>query len=138
MAIPILIVDDDKATRQWLMSVLIAEGFTCYAARDPEEAEAYLQQSDIQLALVDIYLGRDNGVEFLKRIKMLRPDCDCVMMTAHASVETLAKSVRDGAVEYLGKPLQIDELVGCIRRLNRRREALLTWDRKGSQCRRGT
>ena len=124
MPIPILIIDDDKATRQWLVSVLIAEGFLCYAARDPEEAEAYLRQSDIQLALVDIYLGRDNGVEFLKRIKLLRPDCDCVMMTAHASVETLAKSVRDGAAEYLGKPLQIDELLGCIRRLNRRRQAV--------------
>lgn len=123
MPIQILIVDDDKATRQWLMSVLMAEGFVCHAARHPEEAEACLQQSDIQLALVDIYLGSDNGVEFLKRIKALRPGCDCVMMTAHASVETLAKSVRDGAVEYLGKPLQIDELLGCIRRLNQRREA---------------
>jgi DNA-binding NtrC family response regulator len=128
MAISILIIDDDKATRQWLMSVLIAEGFVCYAARDREEAEAYLQQADIQLALVDIYLGSDNGVEFLKRIKVLRPDCDCVMMTAHASVETLAKSVRDGAAEYLGKPLQIDELLGCIRRLNRHREAVSRLD----------
>jgi len=124
MPIPILIIDDDKATRQWLTSVLIAEGFVCYAARDRKEAEDFLQQSDIQLALVDIYLGSDNGVEFLKRIKALRPACDCVMMTAHASVETLAKSVRDGAAEYLGKPLQISDLLECIRRLHQRREGV--------------
>jgi DNA-binding NtrC family response regulator len=126
MPMEILLVDDDKATRQWLSSVLTAEGYICHAARDPQEAEAYLQQRNIQLALVDIYLGSANGVEFLKRIKALRPDCDCVMMTAHASVETLAKSVRDGAAEYLGKPLRVDELLACIERLKARREAAAT------------
>ena len=123
MPMEILIVDDDKATRQWLSSVLTAEGHTCHVARDPQEAEACLEHENIQLALVDIYLGSASGVEFLKRIKALRPDCDCVMMTAHASVETLAKSVRDGAVEYLGKPLRVDELLGCIEQLKARREA---------------
>ena len=95
----ILVVDDDRATRQWLSSVLAAEGHTCFTARDPREAEAQLQERPVQLAIVDIYLGSANGVEFLKRIKALRPDCDCVMVTAHASVETWAKSVRDGAAE---------------------------------------
>lgn len=119
----ILVVDDDRATRQWLSSVLAAEGHTCFTARDPREAEAHLQERPVQLALVDIYLGSANGVEFLKRIKALRPDCDCVMVTAHASVETLARSVRDGAAEYLGKPLRVDELLRCIERLTTRREA---------------
>jgi DNA-binding NtrC family response regulator len=119
----ILLVDDDKATRQWLSTVLTAEGHTCYTARDPREAEEHLRNRSIQLALVDIYLGNASGVEFLRRIKALQPECDCVMMTAHASVETLAKSVRDGAVEYLGKPLRVDELLGCVNRLSARREA---------------
>jgi DNA-binding NtrC family response regulator len=123
MPMEILLVDDDKATRQWLSSVLTAEGHTCYTARDPREAEEHLQQRNIHLALVDIYLGSANGVELLRQIKALQPQCDCVMMTAHASVETLAKSVRDGAVEYLGKPLRVDELLKCIERLSVRREA---------------
>ena len=123
MPMEILVVDDDRATRKWLSSVLSAEGYVCYAAGSPEEAEGYLQQREIELALLDIYLGSANGVEFLKRIKMLRPDCDCVMITAHASVETLANSVRDGAVEYLAKPLRIDELLVCVERLKKRREA---------------
>ncbi len=124
MPMEILIVDDDRATRQWLSSVLNAEGHTSYTARDLTEAEAQLQERTFQLALVDIYLGSANGVEFLKRIKELQPDCDCVMMTAHASVETLARSVRDGAVEYLGKPLRVDELLACIERLKTRQEGL--------------
>ena len=123
MPMEILLVDDDKATRQWLSTVLTAEGHTCYTARDPREAEEHLQHRTIQVALVDIYLGSANGVELLRQIKALQPNCDCVMMTAHASVETLAKSVRDGAVEYLGKPLRVDELLKCIERLSVRREA---------------
>jgi DNA-binding NtrC family response regulator len=124
MAKEILIVDDDRATRQWLGSVLGAEGYVCHGARSPEEAEEILRRAEIRLALVDSYLGDANGVEFLRRIKALQPDCDCVMMTAHASVETMAQSVKDGAVEYLGKPLRIDELLGLVHRLEERRQSL--------------
>jgi DNA-binding NtrC family response regulator len=123
MPIEILIVDDDKATRQWLCSVLEAEGYICHAAGSPQEAEDLLHHNEAQLALVDIYLGEANGVEFLPRIKALQPDCDCVMMTAHASVETMARSVKDGAVEYLGKPLRIDDLLRLVRRLEKRRQS---------------
>ena len=122
MPTEILVVDDDRATRQWLCSVLEAEGYVCHAARSPQEAEELLRRVEVQLALVDIYLGDANGVDFLRKIKTLQPDCDCVMMTAHASVETMAQSVKDGAVEYLGKPLRIDDLLGLVRRLETRRE----------------
>ena len=122
MPIEILIVDDDKSTRQWLCSVLAAEGYVCHGAGNPQEAEDLLRGREVQLALVDIYLGDANGVEFLQRIKAIQPDCDCVMMTAHASVETMAQSVKDGAAEYLGKPLQIDDLLGLVRRLEQRRQ----------------
>ena len=118
----ILVVDDDRATRQWLGSVLEAEGYVCHQARNRQEAESVLHRGEIDLALVDIYLGADNGVDFLRRIKTLQPNCDCVMMTAHASVETMARAVKDGAVEYLGKPLLIDDLLNLVRRLETRRQ----------------
>jgi len=123
MTTKILVVDDDRATRQWLCSVLDAEGYVCHAARNPKEAEDVLHHTEVQLALVDIYLGDANGVEFLQRIRGIQPDCDCVMMTAHASVETMAQSVKDGAIEYLGKPLHIDDLLGLVRRLEKRRQS---------------
>ena len=123
MATEILVVDDDKSTRQWLCSVLTAEGYVCHAAGNTREAEDLLGRHEVQLALVDIYLGDMNGVEFLRRIKNHQPDCDCVMMTAHASVETMAQSVKDGAVEYLGKPLRIDDLLSVVRRLEGRRRS---------------
>src|SRR5450631_465627 len=126
MPIEILIVDDDKSTRQWLCSVLAAEGYACQTVGNAQEAEDFLRCREVQLALVDIYLGDTNGVEFLQRIKAIQPDCDCVMMTAHASVETMAQSVKDGAAEYLGKPLQIDDLLGLVRRLEHRRQSRLS------------
>ena len=72
MPIEILVVDDDKATRQWLCSVLDAEGYVCHAARNTQEAEDILHRTEVQLALVDIYLGEANGVEFLQRIKAIQ------------------------------------------------------------------
>ena len=121
MPTEILVVDDDRATRQWLCSVLGAEGYVCHPARSAQEATELLGKLDLQLALLDIYLDGSNGVEFLRQVKAMRPDCDCVMMTAHASVETMAQSVKDGAVEYLGKPLRAEELLKLVRRLDVRR-----------------
>jgi DNA-binding NtrC family response regulator len=119
----ILVIDDDKSTRQWICTVLESEGYTCHAARNIVEAEVILRRQIVQLALVDIYLGDSNGVGFLPRIKSLQPDCECVMMTAHASVETMARAVKDGAAEYLGKPLRIDDLLELVRRLETHRES---------------
>ena len=120
-SLQVLVVDDDKATCQWLRSVLSAEGYKCQLAQSMEEAEAVLRESPIDVALVDIYLGRANGLELLEQVKALQPGCDCVVMTAHATMETVARSVAEGAVEYLGKPLLIDELLALVRRLEGRR-----------------
>lgn len=119
----ILIVDDDRATTQWLQTVLAAEGYSCDVAHNTEDAEALLRQKPVQLALIDIYLGEKNGLDFVPRIHAVHPDCDCVMMTAQASVETVTRSVVEGAVEYLGKPLLIDELLKLVHRLESRRVA---------------
>jgi DNA-binding NtrC family response regulator len=114
------VVDDDESTCQFLKSVLSAEGYGCEVAHGVEEAELLLRKGPIQLALVDIYLGKNNGLEFLERVKALQPQCSCVVMTARASVETVARSVAEGALEYLSKPLLIDELLTIVRRLESR------------------
>jgi DNA-binding NtrC family response regulator len=119
----ILVVDDDRAIGQLLHSVLSAEGYCCQVTQNESEAEAVLRQGIIDLALVDIYLGKTNGLDFLERVKAFQPECDCVVMTANASVETVARSVAEGAVEYLGKPLLIDELLALVRRLESRRRS---------------
>jgi DNA-binding NtrC family response regulator len=113
----VLVVDDDKSICRWLNAVLTAEGYECRTVRSVEDAEPLLHEGPIDLALLDIYIGQANGLEFLEKLKSLQPVCKCVMMTAHASVETVARSVSGGALEYLSKPLLIDELLALLRKL---------------------
>jgi DNA-binding NtrC family response regulator len=70
---------------------------------------------------VDLYLGTANGLNVLDLIKVLQPQSACVIMTAHATVETVARSVAGGALEYLGKPLMIDELLALVHQVEARR-----------------
>src|SRR5258708_13291386 len=118
----VLVVDDDKSICRWLNAVLTADGYECRAARSVDDAEVLLKEGRIDVALLDIYIGQSNGLEFLKKLKTLHPDCKCVVMTAHASVETVARSVAGGALEYLSKPLLIAELLALLRSLTRPRQ----------------
>jgi DNA-binding NtrC family response regulator len=113
----ILVVDDDEATRKFLESVLVAEGYDCQLAESLSSAEARLREDQIDLALVDLYLGTANGLNVLDLLKVIQPQCKCVMMTAHATLETVARSLGGGAIEYLAKPLLIDDLIGVVRKL---------------------
>lgn len=119
----ILIVDDDESTRRLLSSVLDAEGYECFTANDVETAEELLRRHPVQLALLDLYLGTANGLNVLDLIKVLQPQCACVIMTAHTSVETVAQSLGSGAVEYLGKPLMIDDLLAVVRKVQASRRS---------------
>ncbi len=113
----ILVVDDDDSTRSFLTSILNAEGYECLAANSIGAAEALLRQETVHLAFLDLYLGTTNGLNVLDLIKVLQPNCSCVMMTAHMSVETVAKSLGSGALEYLSKPLLIDDLLAVVRKV---------------------
>jgi DNA-binding NtrC family response regulator len=113
----ILIVDDDESTRKLLHSVLTIEGYECQMAENLERAEALLRQGRIDLALVDLYLGTANGLNVLDLVKVIQPRCKCVIMTGHATVETVARSLSEGALEYLSKPLLIDELLTLVRKV---------------------
>jgi len=119
----VLIVDDDGSTRRLLSSVLTSEGYDCSTASDVKSAEVLLREQPFQLALLDLYLGTGNGLNVLDLVKVMQPQCACVIMTAHTSVETVTKSIGSGAIEYLGKPLLIDDLLAVVRRVQQSRKA---------------
>lgn len=118
----ILIVDDDESTRNLLTSILTAEKYECLAAGSLTQAESILRQEPVQLAFIDLYLGTANGLNVLDLIKVLQPQCACVIMTAHTSVETVTQSIGSGAIEYLGKPLLIDDLLAVVRKVRATRQ----------------
>jgi DNA-binding NtrC family response regulator len=106
----------------------VGEGYECLTASSIEAAERILSNFSPDLALVDIYLGQTNGVQFLDRLKQIVPQCRCVMMTAHASLETAAQSMKSGALEYLRKPLLIDDLLELVHRVDEGRKTGKTQD----------
>jgi DNA-binding NtrC family response regulator len=116
----ILVVDDEESTRKFLSSVLTAEGHNCRTADSLESAEALLRQEQMDLALVDLYLGTGNGLNVLDLLRVMQPQCKCVMMTAHASLETVTRSIGSGALDYLGKPLLIDDLLALVGKVQNR------------------
>src|SRR5260370_8066992 len=117
----VLVVDDDESTRKFLYSVLEAEGHTCQLADSLSTAELLLRQQQMDLALVDLYLGTENGLNVLDLLKVTQPQCKCVVMTAHATLATVTRSVSAGAMEYLSKPLLIDDLLSLLQKLESRR-----------------
>jgi len=107
----VLIVDDDPNTCSFLKAVFAAEGHQCEAFLRAEEAEQYLGEHEADLVMVDVYLGALNGIDVLQKLRTLCPDkMYAVIMTAHISVETAARSLSEGAIDYVGKPLSIEQV----------------------------
>ena len=106
----VVVIDDDADTCAFLRTVFSAEGHECRTFLNAESAELYLAGNKADLALVDIYLGTANGIDLLSRLQALQPELYPVVMTARVSVETAARSVAEGAVDYVSKPLTIEQI----------------------------
>jgi DNA-binding NtrC family response regulator len=106
----VVVIDDDANTCSFLQAVFTAEGHECRTFVRPEDAEQYLSGAEADLVMVDVYLGALNGIDLLSRLRVLRPKLYPVVMTAHVSVETAARSLKEGAVDYVSKPLSIDQI----------------------------
>jgi DNA-binding NtrC family response regulator len=114
----VLVVDDDPNTCSFLKAVFTAEGQQCHTFLRAEEAEQYLSQNEVDLVMVDVYLGALNGIDVLQRLRALCPKMYAVVMTAHISVETAARSLSQGAVDYVSKPLSIEQIRAVAKRAN--------------------
>src|SRR5947209_1750015 len=106
----VIVVDDYANTCSFLQAAFTAEGHECRTFLRPEDAEQYLSSAGADLVMVDVYLGAVNGIDVLGRLRALRPRLYPVIMTAHISVETAARSLKEGAIDYVSKPLAIDQI----------------------------
>ena len=106
----VVVIDDDSSTCAFMKSVFIAEGHECQSFTRPEDAEHHLATSAVDMAILDVYLGSANGIDLLQKLRALQPNLYPVVMTGHVSVETAARSLKEGAVDYIRKPVTIDEL----------------------------
>ena len=106
----ILVVDDDRAHRTMLRTLLSGWGYAVREADDGATAIEAVREAAFDLILMDIRMLKISGLEALVRIKEINPAIPVMIMTAFAAVETAVEAVKKGAYDYLPKPLDFDEL----------------------------
>jgi len=114
-AFRILVVDDESIVRNSLDAWLgDEEGYTVAMAGSGDEALEKLEKESFHLMLLDIKMPGMDGVEVLEKAKALQPDLNVLMMTAYATVETAVGAMKIGAMDYLIKPFEPDDLMPKI------------------------
>lgn len=111
----VLVVDDEKCIRLTCEAFLIAAGHEVLLAADAAEAEAHFANQDIDVAVVDILLGRDNGLAVAQRLFECRPNTQVVFATSEPGFGSARAAIQLHAFDYLSKPVtkaQLLEVVG--------------------------
>jgi UDP-3-O-acyl N-acetylglucosamine deacetylase len=125
----VLIVDDEERVVQSIAGVLEDEGFQVTKAKSGEEAIKIFQQEVPDVTLLDIWMPGMDGMEVLKRLKWIAPECQVIMISGHATISTAMTAVKLGAFDFIEKPLSLDLLLVTIRRALDHQKELLTVER---------
>lgn len=111
----LLVVDDDPGQWDLLRIFLSSKGFSVTVAPGPLEALDKLEQLPIELVISDVRMPTMTGLEMLHRIRQTRPSLPVLLVTAYADIRDAVEAMRDGAVSYLEKPIDLDELLALVR-----------------------
>jgi DNA-binding NtrC family response regulator len=107
--IPILIVDDELGVRESL-KIVFGKDYAVHEADCMEAAVAQVLQVKPAVVLLDILLPKTDGIEVLRQIKTLQPDCQVIMLTALNTRQLAAKALEFGALDIIGKPFDVADL----------------------------
>lgn len=112
----ILVVDDDQRNREMLAEALSQAGFKVDMASDGVEALSKANEVSYDALLSDILMAPVSGLELLDSVRKTMPDMPIVLLTAFGSVDTAIQAMKQGAFDYIAKPVNLDELVLTMRR----------------------
>ena len=110
----ILIVDDEENIRLSLKGGLEDEGYQIVLAASGEEAFKVLEQTEVDLLLLDIWMPGMDGLTVLERLKKELPSLPVIIMTGHGSIDTAVRATRLGALDFIEKPLDLNKLIITI------------------------
>ena len=121
-----LIVDDEPRLRQVLVHLMRGDGFTCLEAGNGDRgARAAASSSRVTLVLSDLRMPKMDGLELLREMRARYPDVAVVMITAVADVEVAVSCLAIGAMDYLTKPFQLEEVRARVAQALEKRRLLL-------------
>jgi DNA-binding NtrC family response regulator len=121
---PLLVVDDEKNMRLSLQTVLEGEDYQVRLAESAENALKMLQQEEFFMVITDARLGGMSGYEFLRAAGEKRPGLPILMITAYATPKLAVEAIKAGAIDYLAKPFEPDELLHAVGRCGERHRLL--------------
>jgi len=113
----ILIVEDDAAVRRSLAETLAEEGYEVFVAESAEGGLSRLAEAAPDVVLSDVRMPGMDGVELLRLLKQRAPGIDVILMTAYDDMPTVVRAMREGAFEFLVKPLKVAQLRTVLARL---------------------
>ncbi len=122
---PVLVVDDDKNMRRSLVTMLTDEGYAARAAESAEEALNLLAQENFFMVITDARLGGMSGYDFLTKIHNQWPELPSLMITAYATPKLAVAAIKAGAMDYLSKPFEPEELFHAVARCAERHKLLV-------------
>jgi two-component system response regulator HydG len=112
----ILVVDDDPSNRVTLERLLKREGYVVNHAESGREAMEVLRSNSIDLVLTDLKMPGMSGLDLLRAVRAVDPDVEVVVMTAYGTVETAVEAMKEGAYDFVAKPLRRLELVTTVKK----------------------
>lgn len=112
----ILIVDDDDTLRERLATALRARGLDARTASNYDEASAMARHDPPELAVVDLRMPGRSGLELIRELKSIDAETKIVVLTAYGSIATTIDAMKLGAVYYLQKPADADDILAAFQR----------------------
>lgn len=110
----ILVIDDDEVFRTSLQRAFIRRGLQVLLAADSAAALAVLREQAPDACVLDMKIGQESGLHLLPQLLQQQPGLKIVVLTGYASIATAVEAVKQGAVNYLAKPADADEILAAF------------------------
>ncbi len=124
-AITVLVVDDEPSNLTSIEKIFQRDGMLVLTAHNAREALDILRVHPVDVVLTDVMMPATSGLELLRAVKQLAPDVELVLMTAYGTVEAAVQAMRDGAYDFVEKPLKRMTIVKTVRKAAERRSLTL-------------
>ncbi len=111
----VLVVDDEPGMRSFLAKTLQPRVGTLHTAADADEADALLRRHRFDLVVLDIALPGKNGIAWLRELRAQGNDCEVVLITAFADLDTAIEALRAGASDFILKPFRLTQILNAVR-----------------------
>ena len=114
--ITVVVVDDEEANLVSLRKIFQKEGFRALTAESAKDALELCRQHRVDVVLTDLMMPGMSGIDLVKALRTVAPDTEVVLMTAYGTIETAVEAMREGAYDFVEKPLKRLHIVKTVRK----------------------